>query len=264
MHTATLAGGQSNADRVFVTDHSVIMLDGATAFEPVDVDPGIYAGTLGQAIAERVDQAPDIATAVAEAISATTAVLRLDNTASPSSTVTILRARDDHADLYALGDSTIYYGTAKQSAQLTDARLADLPLNERRRYKAALAAGAGYNDEHRETLAALQRAQRLYRNVRGGYWIAETNPDAAQEGLTVTLPADQIEWAVLATDGAADLIAHHEQPHWPEIAQYDDAALSELLDRLHRWEDDHDPYGQLLLRSKRHDDKTVAAIPSVF
>lgn len=264
VHTATLAGGQSNADRVFITDHSVIVLDGATAFEPVDVDPGTYAGTLGQAIADRVDQAPDIATAVAEAIRATSAALRLDDTASPSSTVTVLRARDNHADLYALGDSPIYYGTARQSAQLTDTRLADLPLIERGRYKAALTAGAGYNDEHRETLAALQRAQRLYRNVRGGYWIAETNPDAAREGFTVTLPADQVEWAVLATDGAADLISHHQRPQWSEIAHYDDAALSELLDRLHRWEDDHDPYGQLLPRSKRHDDKTVAAVPAVF
>lgn len=264
VHTATLAGGRSNADRVFVTDHSVIVLDGATAFEPVDVDPGTYAETLGQAIAERVDQAPDIATAVAEAISATTVVLGLDNTASPSSTVTVLRAQGDHADLYVLGDSPIYYGTAKQSARLTDTRLADLPLIERDRYKAALAAGAGYDEQHGETLAALQRAQRRHRNVRGGYWIAETNPDAAREGLAVTLSAEHIEWAVLATDGAADLISHHEHPQWPEIAHDDDAALSELLDHLHRWEDDHDPHGQLLPRSKRHDDKTLAAIPSVF
>lgn len=265
VHTATLAGGQSNADRVFVTDHSVIVLDGATAFEPVDVDPGTYAETLGETIAERVDHAPDIATAVAEAIRATSAALHLDNTASPSSTVTVLRARDDHADLYTLGDSSVYYGTARKTAQqLTDSRLADLPLIERGRYQAALTAGAGYNDAHRETLTALQRAQRRYRNVRGGYWIAETNPDAAHEGLTVTLPADQIEWAVLATDGAADLISHHKRPPWSEIAYYGDAALSELLDDLHQWEDGHDPHGQHLPRSKRHDDKTLAAIPSVF
>lgn len=264
VHTATLAGGASNADRVFVTDHSVIVLDGATAFEPVDVDPGTYAGTLGHAIAERVDQAPNIATAVADSIRATSAALRLDNTASPSSTVTILRARAEHADLYVLGDGPIYYGDARRSAQLTDTRLADLPLIERSQYKAALNTGAGYNEEHRDTLAALQRRQRHYRNVRGGYWIAETDPDAAHEGLTVTLLADRIEWAVLATDGAADLISYHARPLWPEIAHYDDAALSELLDQLHQWEDDHDPHGQLLPRSKRHDDKTVAAIPSVF
>ncbi|GAA2571895.1 hypothetical protein [Pseudonocardia hydrocarbonoxydans] len=264
VHTATLAGGASNADRVFVTDHSVIVLDGATAFAPVDVDPGTYAGTLGHAIAERVDQTPDIATAVAEAIRATTLALHLDNTASPSSTVAVLRARTGHADLYVLGDSPIYYGTAQQSGCLTDSRLAALPLAERGHYKAALTAGAGYNEQHRDTLTALQRAQRLHRNVQGGYWIAETDPEAAHHGLTVTLTAADIEWAVLATDGAADVISHHEKPAWSEIAHYDDDALSDLLHSLHRWEADHDPHGQLLPRSKLHDDKTVAAVPAVF
>lgn len=264
VHTATLAGEQTNADRVFVTDHAVIVLDGASAFEPVDVDPGTYAESLGQAIADRLDEAPEIATSVAQAIRSTAATLHLDAAASPSSTVAILRAREDRANLYVLGDSPIYFGTASTSGQLSDPRLADLPLIERERYKDALRAGGGFNPEHRETLAALQRAQRRHRNVRGGYWIAETNPEAAQEGFTVTLRADALEWAVLATDGAADLISHHQQPRWPEIAHYNDAALSDLLHRLHRWEDDHDPHGQLLPRSKRHDDKTVAAIPIVF
>lgn len=263
-HTASLAGGQGNADRVFVTEHAVILLDGATAFEPVDLDPATYAETLGQRIADHLDDRREIAAAVAEAIRATIDVLHLDNEASPSSTVTILRTRGDQADLYVLGDSPIYYGTGTNVHRLTDPRLADLPLSERGQYKAALRAGAGYDGSHRATLAALQRSQRRYRNTPEGYWIAETNPYAAFEGVSVTLPADRIQWAVLATDGATDPIEHHKQPPWHEIAHYDDEALSALLDDLHRWEDETDPDGQLLPRSKRHDDKTVAAIPSVF
>lgn len=264
VHTASLAGGQANADRVFVTEHAVILLDGATAFEPVDLDPATYAETLGQQIADHLDDRREIAAAVAEAIRATVDTLHLDNEASPSSTVTILRTRGNQADLYVLGDSPIYYGTGTTVNRLTDPRLADLPLSERGQYKAALQAGAGYDDNHRATLAALQRSQRRYRNAPGGYWIAETNPDAAFEGVSVTLPADRVHWAVLATDGATDPIEHHQQPSWSEIAHYDDRALSELLDHLHRWEDNTDPAGQLLPRSKRHDDKTVAAVPSVF
>ncbi len=53
VHTAQLAGGPVNADRVFCTHNAVIVLDGATAFEPVDVDPASYADTLGRMIAEQ-------------------------------------------------------------------------------------------------------------------------------------------------------------------------------------------------------------------
>ena len=49
VHTAQLAGGRG-ADRMFCTHHAVIVLDGATAFEPVDVDPATYADTLGRPV----------------------------------------------------------------------------------------------------------------------------------------------------------------------------------------------------------------------
>ncbi|WP_433278466.1 hypothetical protein ACQPZA_04005 [Pseudonocardia xinjiangensis] len=88
VHTATLAGGGSNADRVFVTDNAVIMLDGATAFEPVDIDPGTCAEILGSVIADQLDQHSkvDPAGVVAAAISRTAKQLRLTPGRSPSST----------------------------------------------------------------------------------------------------------------------------------------------------------------------------------
>lgn len=263
VHTATLAGGSSNADRVFVTDHAVILLDGASAFAPVDVDPGDYAATLGQAIADDLDRVPsrDLAAAVADAITHTATALRLGDGPSPSSTVTILRTRDGAADLYVLGDSPIHYGVGAVGETLTDDRLSVLPLPQREQYRKALAQGAGFTDQHRTTLTDLQYAQRQHRNRPGGYWIAETDPAAAHHGHGTTIPADRIEWAVLATDGAADLIDHPGWPAWSEIAHYDTDDLATLLAHLHEWEDVTDPHGRLLPRAKRHDDKTVAAIP---
>lgn len=265
VHTAQLAGGDNNADRVFVTDHAVIVLDGATAFEPVDVDPGTYAETLGSIIADQLDRGPDVdlTHAVAEAIRNTTAKLHLDGGASPSSTVAILRAGPGSTDLYVLGDSPIYYGTGRTTHRFADDRLAALPLAERTQYVEALRSGAGYDDQHRATLADLQRAQRGYRNRAGGYWIAETDPTAAGHGLTATVPADRIAWAVLATDGAADPINHHGWPEWPDVAQLDHETLTRLLQQLHEWESNEDPEGGLMPRAKRHDDKTLATIPTV-
>ncbi|MGE3835818.1 MAG: hypothetical protein AB7H43_13700 [Acidimicrobiia bacterium] len=69
-------------------------------------------------------------------------------------------------------------------------------------------------------------------------------------------------WAVLATDGAADLIEFGGHD-WQTIARSDGRQLDALLTELHRWEAEDDPDGRTLPRAKRHDDKTLVAIPQV-
>jgi hypothetical protein len=92
---AQLAGGSRNADRVFVTEHAVVVLDGASAFVPVEVDPATYAQTLGTHIAARLDQdlIAELSDVVAVSIRETAAELQLTPRRSPSSTVSILRTR---------------------------------------------------------------------------------------------------------------------------------------------------------------------------
>lgn len=265
-HVAQLAGGTDNADRAFTADHFAIVLDGATAFLPVDVDPGTYAGTLGEAIANQLDDDPaaDLPAVVGAAIAHATARLDLTPGRSPSSTVAILRTGDDAvADLYVLGDSPIKYGTGTHTASLTDDRLSRVATNERHHYVSRLRAGHGFDEQHRAALVALQRAKRDACNRPGGYWIAEANPDAADHGITRQIPATAITWAVLASDGAADLIDHTGQP-WPDIARADTDQLADLLAQLDEWETTTDPDGRALPRAKRHDDKTLVAIGSVW
>ena len=154
--------------------------------------------------------------------------------------------RDSEADLYVLGDSPIHYGTTSTTHDFTDGRLAGLPLTEYATYTANLRAGHGYGDEHRAALIALQRAQARYRNTEHGYWIAETDPEAAHHAIGTTLGIDAIAWAVLATDGAAEPIAHLGHDDWPDIAHYDGDQLAALLARIHRWEQHRDPDGTSL------------------
>ena len=264
-HVAQLAGGRDNADRAFLTDHAAILLDGATAFLPVDVDPGTYADTLGESIANQLDDDPttDLAAVVRAAIAHATDRLDLTPGRSPSSTVAILRTRENEADLYVLGDSPIHYGTDTHTASLTDDRLSHVAPSERRHYETRLRAGHGYDEHHEAALAALQFAQRVACNRPGGYWIAEANPDAADHGLTRHVPAPAIAWAVLASDGAADLIDHTGRP-WPDIAHADTDQLAALLAELDEWEATADPNGRALPRAKRHDDKTLVAVGSVW
>jgi hypothetical protein len=265
VHTAQLPGAETSADRVLVTSDAVIVLDGASAFLPVDVEPGTYAETLGRNIAAELHHAPGtpIADAVAEAIRRTTEKLGLRGGASPSSTVAILRTRSDAVDLYVLGDSPIHYGIGHREHSLTDDRLSAVATPEREHYLAQLRAGHGYDEAHRAALVQLQQAQRQARNVEGGYWIAETNPAAAHHALTSTVERDSIDWAVLATDGAADLIEHAGH-RWHRIAQYERTQLDALLARIHEWENTSDPDGRHLPRAKQHDDKTIAALASIW
>jgi hypothetical protein len=250
------------ADRVAVTANAAVVLDGASAIEPVSVPPGVYADHLGMAITAALTAYPGapLTGVLAEAITATATELGLAGDHCPSSTVAIARTDSGRVDLLALGDSFIFYDTGPGTGVLTDDRLAGLGLPQRQPYRQRLAAGNGYDDTHRQLLHALQREQRKHRNRPGGYWIAEADPAAAWQASTLSIPATTTSWAVLATDGAVNTARHLGLDDWPALARSSPAALTQFLARLHDWEGHTDPGGQRFPRAKRHDDKTIVSV----
>ena len=174
------------ADRIIVTGNAVVVLDGASAFEPASVPPGEYASRLAGSIAAALTDAPDapLASVLAEAIAATAAALGLDDgDGCPSSTVAMARLAGGALDLLALGDSYVFYGTGPGgpgTGTLTDDRLAGLRLPQQRQYRERLAAGGGYDDAHRELLRALQRGQRRHRNRPGRLLDRRSRPGSSQ------------------------------------------------------------------------------------
>ncbi|MCR3720171.1 MULTISPECIES: protein phosphatase 2C domain-containing protein [Prauserella salsuginis group] len=262
IHTAQLPDTARSQDRVFTTDRAVAVLDGASPFAPVDVSTGAYVDALGNGISDQLRASPDIAVAdaVAHAIAAAADELGIEGDASPSSTVTVLRHADDRIDLYVLGDSTIYYGDDHACHELADHRLDELHLPERAEYRRRLAHGHGYDDTHRELLADLQREQRKHRNIEGGYWIAEADPSAAHHAFERSVPTGDITWAVLATDGAYEPLAHLGLDDWRKVSRMDDASIASLLQRCETWLKQSDPEGATLPRSKVADDMTIAAV----
>jgi serine/threonine protein phosphatase PrpC len=206
----------------------------------------------------------DLAEIVSNAIDVVAQRFELRPDHSPSSTITILRIRDHHADLFVLGDSPLYYGTTHNFTVLVDTRLADLNLPESQRYRDRLRDGSGYDDEHQKLLRRLQEHQRAWRNIDGGYWIAEADPAAAHHAITATLKLHDLSWAVLATDGITNPLTHLGQADWATIAGKSHRQLAGLLSAAHQWESEDDPTGKTFPRAKRHDDKTIAAIPFVW
>lgn len=257
--TAQLPEPPSGADRIFTTDHAVLMLDGASSFARQDIPASTYADTLGAQMARSLTDAPnaDLVDVLAEAIKTTAAALDLaPGAGAPSSTVAICRAgTGERVDLLVLGDTQV----ALPDRILRDDRLGRVGAHLRAAYRARLSAGHGYDDEHRRLLAALQTEQLRYRNRPDGYWIAEADPQAARHALNFRAPLTDVPWAVLATDGAYKPMELHGSDDWPHVAGLGDSALRILLDRCHQWETT-DPGGSVLPRAKRHDDKALAAV----
>ncbi|MGV9724935.1 PP2C family serine/threonine-protein phosphatase [Nocardia beijingensis] len=250
----------SDEDRVVVTRRAVVVLDGATSHGP-DVPPAaLYVDILADHLCRMVDAETALSDVLREAIRSTAEKLDLQPGAAPSSTVAIARLDGDAVDFLVLGDSPIIAGGSDGSVRtITDTRLADLRFPESAAYRERLGRGSGFDERHRGLLRSLQRRQRANRNREGGYWIAEADPEAASKAVTLRTPVDDIDWVVLATDGAASPIAARGIS-WIDVARLDKPELDDLLARCHDWESSVDPDGRYQPRSKRCDDKTIAVI----
>lgn len=254
--TAQLPGPEDSDDRIFVTDHAVVMLDGASAFVPVPVPAAVYADTLGRHITAHLSTEPrrDLRAILAAAIERTAQDLKLTPGYSPSSTVTIVREAGDQLDILVLGDNIVVL----PDQTITDDRIDRLDLAPRQRYRERLAAGSGYDNEHRALLQTLQTEQARMRNRPGGYWIAEADPEAANHALLIRRSVDNVPWAILATDGAYGTMRHLGLDDWPALATASTEIAISVLERCHSWEAGTDPSGSKFPRAKRHDDKTLA------
>ncbi len=255
VRTAQLPPGGGD-DTVITTGKAVIMLDGASAFIPVPVAASVYADHLARQIARKMDSRPEggLRGILADAITTTARDLNLRAGESPSSTVLILRYTGEYADCLVLGDSlAILAGQA-----ITDDRLSRISPRIRERYHGRLAEGCGYDQQHRQLLRELQQEQARQRNRPGGYWIAETDPAAADHALVTRSPAASVPWAVLATDGAYKTMPQLGITDWSALRNASDQQLAAILARCQSWEASEDPDGRKLPRAKRHDDKSLA------
>lgn len=256
---AELPGSDHSDDRTIVGSNFVIMLDGASAFRPVPVPASAYVDRLGSRLVEWLDRSPqaDLREVLRHAIDDTAAALDLHLHAgsAPSSTVTIFRCGAGQADALVLGDNLL----AVPGETIVDRRLDTVASDLRRAYRDRLARGTGYDQDHHRILQHLQEHQAASRNRTHGYWIAEADPTAAVHAIVRHWdPAPG--WAVLATDGAYEPLAHLGIDDWSAVAAANSDTLASLLRRCHLWESETDPLAVQLPRAKVHDDKSLAVV----
>ena len=261
IRAATLAGASNNQDRYVVGDGFAAVLDGATSVAgDRSHDPGWYAEQLGHAISETMSSGGPIADAVADAIRMVRDAHGLTPDTSPTSTVAIARWSDDVVETYALGDSYVVALCADGTESVyTDDRLDVVGAPERAAYRTRLAAGHGYDVDHRALLLALQAEQAQHRNRSGGYWIAGAEPEAGRHGIATAERRSGITALLLASDGV-DPERYPQAVDWRGLA--DDAhryGAARVLQDIHDAEAS-DLDGHRWPRSKVHDDKTLVIV----
>lgn len=254
-----IGSGTSNQDRFLTTANGVCVIDGASAERRQQHDGGWYSQKLKASLHQRLTGTHEGLEAVLSAAIGDVAAQMQDD--RPSAAVGMARWHGDALDLVILGDITaVVYLNTGQAEAICDDRLELVAPDLRARYHDDLRTGHGFGAKHRATLAELQTAQQSKRNTADGYWIAEYNPEAAAHALHRTLPLDDVDAVLLASDGIAAAINQYGLFDWDQardiITRY---GPDDLIDRICRAEYT-DPAGRRWPRSKPQDDKTLTFV----
>lgn len=247
---------RANEDRVFASDRAVVLLDGATG-SAAPRTGGWYANQLGCTVVQHLDQDPDasLEDVLSRSISEVVKRFNLEPTSSPSSTISIVRVRDDMLDVLVLGDSPVVLQMSDMLiVPIADHRINGVAGPERERLRASR---EGKADAARR---ALTQAEAASRNMPGGYWIAETDPTAARHALALTVPLGSVKAALLASDGVAVGVERYLVPEsWGSALDIASRSPADLIDRVFEVERS-DLERTRWARSKVHDDKTAAYV----
>lgn len=66
---------------------------------------------------------------------------------------------------------------------------------------------------------------------------------AARHAIEHSVPVGDVTWAVLATDGAYEPLAHLDLDNWRKVSRMDDASIGNLLRDCETWLRQSDPDG---------------------
>jgi hypothetical protein len=256
----------SNEDFIAATPGVVVVIDGASV--PAGLGTGCIHGTawfarrlgtqLVALLTTQADHSPahSLAQAITNVAALHSNTCDLEHPGSPSATVAILRERLEAIDCLVLGDTTILLEEPTGIRVLTDDRLENIATVQHR----AMHQHATGSADHDRSFAELVTEQRHHRNHPDGFWVASTDPAAAQHALTNTAPRDSLHRAAVLSDGAARLVDRFGLLDWPSFLdvlaeQGPDVIIAQVRAAEHT-----DPDGQRWPRGKRHDDATAAYI----
>jgi hypothetical protein len=268
---STQGVGTANEDTVHVSPTGVVVLDGLSA--PKDLPMGCVHGTpwfvrqLGTTLInligdDEVSLREALRSAIAEVNDLHRDTCALDQEAVPASTVVMIRERGYFLDYLVLSDNVLVLdlGTAGIKT-IVDKRVEEVAADEMR---AALPLqGPTGTPEHAARVSQLVTVQRRLRNKPGGYWIAATDPAAADEAITGSVELARVQQAALLTDGASRLVDSFGALGWAELLTLLRTEGPVALITRTREAELADPVGERWPRFKRSDDATAAYVSAL-
>ena len=254
----------SNEDFIAATPGVVVVIDGASV--PAGLGTGCRHGTAWFArrlgtqllalLTTQADRSPadSLARAITEVAAVHAGTCDLGHPGSPSATVAILRDRPEALDFLVLGDTTILLDEPAGIRILTDDRLEHVASGQH----SAMHQHATGSADHDRSFAELVTEQRRHRNHPDGFWVASTDPAAAQHALTDTVPHNGLQRGAVLSDGATRVVDRFGLLDWPTFLdvlaeQGPDAIIQQV-----RAAEASDPDGRRWPRGKRHDDASAA------
>ncbi|SFD94618.1 Protein phosphatase 2C [Actinopolyspora alba] len=275
VEVAEQAGTEPSEDVVLTLPNAVAVLDGATSLRPTEHTGGWYAAELATALRHRLDPtpvpdsgshpdsgaAPDLADSLASAIDEVSTAHGLRPGNSPSTTVSILRWDERTVEALVLADSPVVVFTASGTDAVTDDRLHALRTTGEGDYRQRLRGGGGFDERHHDELRAAVDATGRWRNVEGGFWVAEADPSAAHRAIRRSWPRSEVRSALLASDGVSCGVEQYDSYRdWRELLAHARAESAwAVLERV-RAAEHADPDGSRWPRPKRHDDQALAVV----
>lgn len=261
---ATLPGrdDRPNEDFAGAFPGCAVLLDGAGG--PAEMPSGCMHGTawyvrqLGARLLAELQASPErsLPDILAAQISAVCDLHRptCDLTApgTPATVVVMARAAADAIEYLVLGDSTIVFDSAGEISTVSDRRIDDVAKAERLAME-ALPTGT---PEHQAARIRFVSLQRELRNKPGGYWTASTDPHAAYEAYTGSIPLAGVRHVTLLSDGAARFVEFSLGTWKDLIGVLNTYGPSTVFARI-REAEEGDPSGLKWPRAKRQDDAAI-------
>ncbi|MEU6036941.1 protein phosphatase 2C domain-containing protein [Actinomadura sp. NPDC047616] len=254
---------RDNEDFAAAAPGLVSVVDGAGA--PAGLASGCshsvswYAHNLGGLlVGTAVDPSVTLAEALAVSIERVNALhgdaCDLRHPGSPSATVALARAHADRLEYLVLSDSVLVLDQADgEPVVISDDRLGEV-------YRKVNDAGERPPLGTQEHAADMRnRVERLaaYRNQPGGFWVASTKPEAADEALVGTVPLDDLDAVAVLSDGATRLVDRFGLMSWRDLlAVLRKEGPAELIART-REAEASDPDGARWPRGKASDDASA-------
>jgi hypothetical protein len=268
-HSAATAPGNPEVpseDWYAVSSDLVVVLDGATVRTETGCIHGAawYAHQLGSNIVWLAKDCERTLTDVLFSAIAAVANLHpdcdLSHPGTPSAAVAIVQRVENQLRYLVLGDVSILVDDGSSDVLISDSRVSATASAQREEADRWLIG----SPQKAAALLEMKHAELAARNTEGGYWIAATDPFAAQHAITGVIEAPGC-FAVL-TDGAARYVDLFELGHWRHVLSFLRSCGPAEMVKLVRSVESHDPLGIGYPRNKCSDDATVVfaqPLPSI-